>query len=841
MRHSLRVLISGAGPQKALAEALRGLGHAVCALTPPEQAVAQALEQRPDLVLTDLDRDPERLGIEAAERCHAPVVCLVGPEACAAADGLPQPGRVSVPFGFAFQPIDPRGLRLGIDAVLAAQARERTIRDCERQVAAALRLRVAALERDLAITQTVFDALQQPVLALDPARHFLMVNAAARRVVGKTPTDHDAAFRNFKVFAMDGKTPIPRLQQPLERALRGEAFTDVEVMVKAPGQTKANVCISVTGRPLRDAGGDLMGGVLVIHNVTRIKETEKRLQKTVRDLNEQRRLMDAVLNTMHEAVVAIGVGGNLLVANRAARSLSAGPPPAGRFDKQYLESRGYQRPEGGRFAFDDLPLARAMRGEELEGVELTIPVPGQSQGRYVSVGGGPLRNDAGAVQAGVLVIRDVTEIRKRELDLKRKSTELHERVQLMEAIFKSMSDGVVVVDHNARVTYVNDSVERMLGVGRTQLSPDEWVELYGLFRPDQVTPFDDDDLPLLRATRGEPSDNVEMFVRNARVPRGVFISVDARPLRNAAGEVSGGVAVVRDLSQDIAAREAFVSGRLEVVDTVLHNIGNAMNSVTVGTGTLHATLRENELVGRLSALADSIAAQGDDPIPWLRDDPQGRQAIPFLLALAADIAAHNERALQTADRVRDRVRHIDTIIRTQRSLPTGRSEPQIVDLKRQIADAVSVLREMLAQRGIDVEVDCAPAPDQIRIHESRFHQMLVNLVRNAIEALDDRAAAGGFDRAERPRIRIAARLEPEFLAIDVADNGIGIEPGKTKSIFAAGYTTKKTGSGLGLHSAANFVIGLGGRITPLGADAGSGTTMRVMLPRSGILPTTLPQ
>ena len=836
MRHSLRVLITGAGPSEALAEALRGLGHAVRAVTPPERAAAQALEYRPDLVLADLDGDPARLGVEAAERCNAPVVCLVGPAAASAAAGLPQAGRADVPFVFAVKPVAPLQLRLSIDAVLAAQARERTVRDGERREAA-LQRRVAALERDLAITRTVFDALHQPVLALDQSRRFLMVNAAARGVVGETAADHDTAFHDFEVFAMDGRTPMPREEQPIERATRGEAFTDVEVLVKAPGQTEANVCISITGRPLRDAGGDLMGAVLVIHNVTRIKETEKRLQETIRDLNEQRRLMDAVLDTMHEAVVAIGVDGDLLVANRAARSLSAGPPSAGRFDKQYLESRGYRRPDGGRFAFDDLPLSRAVRGEELDGVEVTIPVPGRAEGRYVSVGGGPLRDGAGAVRAGVLVISDVTDIRKRELELQRTSTELHRRVQLLDAILRSMSDGVVVVDRNARLTYVNDRVERLLGVGLTELPPDEWVELYGLFRPDQVTPFNNDDLPLLRATRGESSDNVEMFVRNAHVPRGVFISVDGRPLRDPAGEVSGGVAVVRDLSQHIAAREAFVNGRLEVVDTVLHNVGNAMNSVTVGTGTLHAALRDNELVGRLSALAGTIAAQGDDPVPWLRDDPRGRQAIPFLLALAADLAAHNQRLLQTADRVRDRVQHIDTIIRTQQSHSTGRAEPQIVDLKRQVADVVRVLREMLAQRDIDIEVDCAAAPEQIRIHESRFHQMLVNLVRNAIEALDARAAAGGFDRAERPRIRIAARLGPEFLAIDVADNGIGIDPGKARSIFAAGYTTKKTGTGLGLHSAANFVIGLGGRIMPLDADAGPGTTMRVMLPRACILPT----
>ena len=137
---------------------------------------------------------------------------------------------------------------------------------------------------------------------------------------------------------------------------------------------------------------------------------------------------------------------------------------------------------------------------------------------------------------------------------------------------------------------------------------------------------------------------------------------------NEAGEVTGGIAVVRDLSQVVAAREAFVSGRLEVVDTALHNVGNAMNSVTVGTGMLRAELRDNRVVGRLSALAEAVAAQADDPVSWLRDDPKGRQAMPFLVALVADIAAQNDRLRRTAELIRDRVKNIDDIIRTQRSL-----------------------------------------------------------------------------------------------------------------------------------------------------------------------------
>ena len=108
--------------------------------------------------------------------------------------------------------------------------------------------------------------------------------------------------------------------------------------------------------------------------------------------------------------------------------------------------------------------------------------------------------------------------------------------------------------------------------------------------------------------------------------------------------------------------------------------------------------------------------------------------------------------------------------------------------------------------------------------------MLVNLLKNAMEAVDERAARLGTD-GWRPRIRVSAHRMPDedLLTIDVADNGIGIEPSRLPSVFAAGYTTKPEGTGLGLHSAANFIIGSGGRIEPLSEGVGRGTTMRVKL------------
>ena len=90
----------------------------------------------------------------------------------------------------------------------------------------------------------------------------------------------------------------------------------------------------------------------------------------------------------------------------------------------------------------------------------------------------------------------------------------------------------------------------------------------------------------------------------------------------------------------------------------------------------------------------------------------------------------------------------------------------------------------------------------------------------------------------RPSIKIRSYLQGEFLVLEVTDNGIGIEEKNAKIIFTAGYTTKKQGSGLGLHSTANFIVGSGGQIYPLSDGIGKGTTMRIKLRLSSVTSKT---
>ena len=129
---------------------------------------------------------------------------------------------------------------------------------------------------------------------------------------------------------------------------------------------------------------------------------------------------------------------------------------------------------------------------------------------------------------------------------------------------------------------------------------------------------------------------MEMFVRTSGKPQGVYISASGRPI-TLPGTARGGVIVFRDVTESVQAEEAlaqaFAQGRLEVMDTILHNIGNAVNSVAIGIGTLKEQLINNRLIQRLTALSEAVKAHPEDWCHYIQHDPQGQQVRPFLLAL----------------------------------------------------------------------------------------------------------------------------------------------------------------------------------------------------------------
>ena len=555
-------------------------------------------------------------------------------------------------------------------------------------------------------------------------------------------------------------------------------------------------------------------------------------------------LLSALLDSMTEGVVAAGVDGGILFSNSALRRMfGLGGRRIGSLDQGEDEYELLGSDQRTPFPASEVPLYRAMRGELSDATEMFVRRRNDAAdpGLRLSVVGRPLRDARGRLSGGIAVVRDITRqgqaterLAEAERELRKVNEKLQHRHRFMRIIFDTISDGVVVTDENGRLSIGNASARRMVPMDLTAAPWEQWSEIYGFFRTDGVTPFPPAELPLVRAIHGESSDDVEVLVRNPHVPDGSYFSVDGRPVRDRDGRQIGALTVARDVTQRFRAREAllraFDHGRLEVIETVLHNIGNAINSVATGVETIRRRCGDNELLCRFVALGDAIEAHEEDWIDWLRGDPQGRQVRGFLLALIRDLEAWNASLTGAAERAAARVQHIVDIVRNQEALKGRQGGRRLVRLRSMLDDAVKVLGDSLAARGVRVSVDCTAAPDEILTEEYRFTQMVVNLLKNAMESLDDRAGAGGDAEPVEPRIDVLACTRRDRLVLGVTDNGIGIAPERVRDVFRAGYTTKPLGSGLGLHSVANFVVAGGGSVDVRSDGVGRGATMEITLP-----------
>ena len=176
--------------------------------------------------------------------------------------------------------------------------------------------------------------------------------------------------------------------------------------------------------------------------------------KRSRDHLEQRhaRLMNNILESLNDGVIVADATGRILTANMAATSIAgrgATDIPPSAWSKVYgLFVPGTEE----LFPPDELPLARAIRGEKTDSVEVLVRNPHVPDGTFVSVSGAPMRDSRGSVRGGVVVFRDITE---------RKKTE--EYLQRLSNAVEQTADAVIITDRTGTIEYVNPAFETSTG------------------------------------------------------------------------------------------------------------------------------------------------------------------------------------------------------------------------------------------------------------------------------------------------------------------------------------------------------------------------------------------
>ncbi len=264
------------------------------------------------------------------------------------------------------------------------------------------------------------------------------------------------------------------------------------------------------------------------------------------------------------------------------------------------------------------------------------------------------------------------------------------------------------------------------------------------------------------------------------------------------------------------------AGMAEVATGVLHNIGNALNSINVSAELLADHLR-NRAGLTLATLRDFFRAPPPKAAPVFAAHAGGPEVLAFASTLSAHAAEHLAAADQELTGLRTGVAHLKDIVARQQALAKSVRHSEPFDLGEALEEALLLDKTSGHASAAPLRLEFSCEGDA-RVYADRTAvvQILVNLLANA------RAAVA---HSSSPAIRV--RIGPpsaSHLAITITDNGVGIAPDQLISIFSYGFTTKAGGHGFGLHNAANTARLLGGGLRVHSDGPGHGATFTLELP-----------
>jgi signal transduction histidine kinase len=267
-----------------------------------------------------------------------------------------------------------------------------------------------------------------------------------------------------------------------------------------------------------------------------------------------------------------------------------------------------------------------------------------------------------------------------------------------------------------------------------------------------------------------------------------------------------------------ASRQA---GMAEVATSVLHNVGNVLNSVNVSATLLLDNAKASHVtyLGKAIALLNEHAA---DLGAYLANDPKGRHLPGFLSQISEELTQERQCIITELESLRENIEHIKEIVAMQQNYANVSGVVETVKVADLVEDALRMNAGVLARHDVALTRDYAGAP-AIRVEKHKVLQVLVNLIRNARHACDE---SGRKDK----QITIKIRQRDQWVCVAVIDNGVGIPPENRTRIFNHGFTTRKDGHGFGLHSGALAATELGGTLTALSDGIGKGATFTLELP-----------
>lgn len=207
--------------------------------------------------------------------------------------------------------------------------------------------------------------------------------------------------------------------------------------------------------PIKQDGHILFSASL--RDLSRSKELEQQFR-------HQASLTQSILDCLPDAVAVADMTGRLLLVNPAAQRLLNLSPSETHPDQTFHHYSILQPESQTPFPEDQRPMVRALHGEHVHGIHALIRHENPGKDAWVSINARPLTDDDGKLIGGIVVFHDISELRRREIQLQQQAHILHKRVSLLEL----SHDAIVTCDMDDIITFWNHRAEILYGIDRQE-------------------------------------------------------------------------------------------------------------------------------------------------------------------------------------------------------------------------------------------------------------------------------------------------------------------------------------------------------------------------------------
>lgn len=263
------------------------------------------------------------------------------------------------------------------------------------------------------------------------------------------------------------------------------------------------------------------------------------------------------------------------------------------------------------------------------------------------------------------------------------------------------------------------------------------------------------------------------------------------------------------------------AGMSDIASSVMHSVGNALNSVTVSMALVKEGITDSTADG-LARAVDLVGEHSDNLGSFFSKDPRGAKMLEYLRQLSAVMATKRENVISLVEGLEERVQNIESIVASQQAYAATGCYSEECDLRQVVTDAIGIHQAAISDDKVVLSHSLNQVP-LVTVDKQKLIHILITLLSNAEQARDN-------SKDEPHTIRVNLQAEPEGAVLLVEDNGVGIPQEDLTRVFRSGFSTHGRDRGYGLHNSSNAAKSSGWKITASSDGPGKGAIFKLTIP-----------